>query len=520
VGRPLTRGARDWQEILVTWGAAAVLGLAITLPLGALGLELALHPGAAFRVLTGPTLLGLFARTVARSAAVTVACVAIGLLLGTLLFRTDVPLRRVTLGAHLLPLFLPPYLLALGAAQLFGRGGLVGSETTSRLLFGEPGAMILEALAFSPVVTGLVGLGLSSVDASLEDAARVFARPWQVLTGVLLPLSWPSVALGALLVFALSFSELGVPMFTRVRAYPAAVFARLGGLQYAPGEAVGLVLPLLGVAAVLLLVERRIAARIRGVRGLRRDAPRLALGRRRLTLLILTAAAGLAGLLPLVGLAARGIPALPNLSRWLGRSVETSVLAAAGTATAVTGLAAVLGYSLGRRGSAGRLVDALATLSFVAPAAVLGIGLVTVWNRPSTAVIYGSLAILVLGWSARYAVLGMRPIALAVSLTPPTFEDAARVSGARFLRLLVSIVAPLQRKALAAGWLFVFAFCLRDLETAVLYYPPGREPLTVRIFTLEANGPPAVVAALALVQLALSGTCVAAGAWLLGQRSK
>jgi iron(III) transport system permease protein len=68
--------------------------------------------------------------------------------------------------------------------------------------------------------------------------------------------------------------------------------------------------------------------------------------------------------------------------------------------------------------------------------------------------------------------------------------------------------------------LFTFAFCLRDLETAVMYYPPGGEPLTVRIVTLEANGPGAVVAGLALVQLVLGGACLGVGAWLLGGRRR
>jgi len=59
-------------------------------------------------------------------------------------------------------------------------------------------------------------------------------------------------------VFALSVSELGVPMFLRVDAFTAAVFARLGGIRYAPGEAFALVLPLLPVALGLLFAERRL----------------------------------------------------------------------------------------------------------------------------------------------------------------------------------------------------------------------------------------------------------------------
>lgn len=503
----------------MTWGMGAVAGLLLALPFAAVTLELVLHPAAALQALSSARLLGLLWTTLVRSALVTALSVALGLVLGVLLFRTDLPGRRLALGAHVLPLFIAPFLLALGAAQLFGRTGLLGSEQSARALYGEWGAVVIELLAFTPIVTGLVGLGLSSVDASLEDAARVAARPWRVLVGILLPLSLPSLALGALLVFALSFSELGVPMFVRVRAYPAAVFARLGGMVYEPGEAVGLGLPLLVVALCLLAIERQIARRTRPARGLRRGLPRLPLGHARWALGILVLTLCWAGLAPLAGLAVRAAPAFRDISAWMGSSVQTSLLSALASATLVTVLASVLGLALGRGAPVGRVIDAFATLSFVTPAALLGIGLISVWNHPLTSWLYGTVAILVIGWSARYAVLPLRAMALGVGLTPISFEDAGRAAGARFLRVLLFIVTPLQRRALAVGWLFTVAFCLRDLETAVMYYPPGHEPLAVRVFTLEANGPPAVVAGLALVQVLFSAGLAAAGALLIRQRS-
>jgi len=75
------------------------------------------------------------------------------------------------------------------------------------------------------------------------------------------------------------------------------------------------------------------------------------------------------------------------------------------------------------------------------------------------------------------------------------------------------------RRGIAAAFLLTFVFCLRDLETAVLFYPPGGEPLTVRVFTLEANGPAGVVAALALVQVLIAAAVLVAGSLLfLGSR--
>jgi len=72
---------------------------------------------------------------------------------------------------------------------------------------------------------------------------------------------------------------------------------------------------------------------------------------------------------------------------------------------------------------------------------------------------------------------------------------------------------------LAVAWLLAAVFCLRDLETAVLYYPPDWQPLTVRIFTLEANGPEAVVAGLAMVQVAVTMVMLALGLLVLTRRS-
>ena len=62
-------------------------------------------------------------------------------------------------------------------------------------------------------------------------------------------------------------------------------------------------------------------------------------------------------------------------------------------------------------------------------------------------------------------------------------------------------------------------FSLRDLETAVLLYPPGGEPLTARIFTLEANGPPGVVSALAGLHVLITFAAASVGWLLLRPRS-
>jgi hypothetical protein len=77
------------------------------------------------------------------------------------------------------------------------------------------------------------------------------------------------VILAAIVVFALSFR--GGP----ARSHLAAVFSRLGGMSYAPGEAFALVLPLISIALVLLWLEQRLV----GTRSWRDTVGNRAIGR-------------------------------------------------------------------------------------------------------------------------------------------------------------------------------------------------------------------------------------------------
>jgi iron(III) transport system permease protein len=512
-----------YEEPLATGLAGGVLVAAVLLPLGVVIFGAQFNrsePDAALRAFGYlGTMGGFLLRSVALSASVTLLACAIGIPLGALLAKTDVAGRRGALVVHAFPMFLPPFLLALGWFYLFGRESVLGTELTSAVLFGPVGAVVVMSLAFAPVFTCLTMLGLSGVDPTLEEAARLVASPAQVLGRILLPAARPAVTLAALVVFTLAFSELGVPMFLRVRVYPGAVFSRLGGISYAPGEAALLVLPLLGVALVLLALERTLLGeRSFAVLGLREreGVPVTPLGRWRLPATLGVWCLAALSLLPIAGLMVKashgGILLVP---RWIGRSVENSLLSASVAALAIMALSLVLGRAVARRRPGAQLLDSVAVLAFVTPAPLLGVGLISLWNRPATSAVYGTLAIVVLGYIARYSAIGVRTVASTIAQSLPSLEEAAAVSGATFLRRLCGIVAPTSARGLAAGALLVFVFCFRDLETAVLYYPPGGEPLPVRILTLEANGPEPVVAALALVHVAATAATVAIGGALL-----
>ena len=178
-----------------------------------------------------------------------------------------------------------------------------------------------------------------------------------------------------------------------------------------------------------------------------------------------------------------------------------------------------MGHAAARRLRGAAALDAAAVLAFVAPAPVLGVGLIGLWNRPALQWLYGSAAILVVGYVARYAIVGVRTIGTLVAQTPLQLEEAAAAAGAGYWRRLTRVLLPLHARGIGFAWLLALVFCLRDLELSVLYYPAGGEPLTVRLFTLEANGPEPVVAALAVLQAAITAAALAIGGLLLVRRA-
>jgi len=463
-------------------------------------------------------LLDLLARSLGLALATTALALLVGVPLGVLLGRTDVRGRHLVFWLHAFPLFLPPFLVALGWFQLLGRDAPWGSALGARLLFSPIGVVLVQGLVFSPVVTSLTVLGLRGVDPSLEDAARVVAPPGRVMRRVLLPLARPAIAFAALVVFALSLSELGVPSLLRVRTYPAAVFTRLASARYAPGEAVALVLPLLAVALLLLWLERRVIGRRSFASlGARGTAPRpLALGRARELVSLGVWAFVALGLLPLAALAweaRRG--GLAAIEQWAGASPWQSLVVGALSASVITALGLVLGTRLARRQRWSASLDALSVLAFVMPAAVLSLGLVATFHHRATHFVYATTAIMVLGMVARYSIFGVRTLAASVSQSPPELEQAAAVAGAGYLRRMLRVVLPMHARAVLAAWLLAMVFTLRDLDTLVSFYPPGRETLPIRIFTLEANGPAPALAALATLHVALTAGVLALGGALL-----
>ena len=158
------------------------------------------------------------------------------------------------------------------------------------------------------------------------------------------------------------------------------------------------------------------------------------------------------------------------------------------------------------------LLSSLLWLPFLLPGVLLGIGLITLFNRPWTALFYQSAGIVVLAFIIRYFGFGWTAIARACRTVDPDLVDVARLEGANNWQLLRHVYWPQIARQAVAAWYIVFLLCLWDVESMLLVVPPGGETLALRTFNLLHYGHNAQVNALCLTLLA-----VALAPWLLWQ---
>ncbi len=454
-----------------------------------------------YRQLVSTTRLwSLLWNSILLAAATTGICGAIGVPAGILFAKTNLPMKTAFLWLLTTPFVLPPYFIALAWARLAQRTGLEISEW----LFGFNGCVIVLATVFLPITILLTFTAASNVDRRLEEAARLVCEWPGVLRRITVPLSAPGIVFSLILVFLLAIGEFSVPSFLRYPVMPVLSFTEFAA-SYNFGAATAAAAPLAGIALLGVIAEIRL---LRGKHYAFRSSGNkvvIPLGRWKAPLTAVTAVFcfGLVAL-PMGALFtdAFSASAMRQAFALAEASLARSLLYSAIAATVLMALGFLFGYFM--RGGKRRFLNAATLALFAVPGTVLSIALVRFWNTPATGFIYASPALLMLGYTAQYCAVTTRLSLSGLLLIPASFEEAACLSGASWMRRLCRISIPLSVRTLVCGWLAGYLLCLRDVPIALMTAPPGADMLPARILTLMANGSMPVIDAICLIMAAAS----------------
>ena len=468
--------------------------------------------------------------------------IALGVPIAWIVARSDMPLRRLVRAAVTAAFIAPPFLLAVAYVILAAPNTGILNRVVVTLFGVERGpfdAYTLPTLVFVtslhtfPAVFLLVAAALGSVDASLEQAARLLgAGRLRTTVRITLPLVLPSILTGALLAFVTSIALfgsqaiLGIP--GRVYTLPTRVYQVLGyPPNYPLASALSMALVVLTVAALALqrrALGRGGAAAFGGRGGSVETAPLgawrwLALG---WCALVLTFAV----VLPYLVLGAASLT-----RRWADgfrisdvtfenyadvllrldvtqRAIVNSLGLGAVTATVALALGLVIAtIDLRTRLRGRRILDALAVIPLGIPGIVLGVAILELWLRLPID-IYGTFAILLIAYVTRFIPLAVRSAHTALEQVDSSLEEAARITGASWWQTQRLVTVPLARPALLAGWTLVFVPTLQELSASVLLFTAETMTLAVAILNFQDNGRLELVSAMGVVMLVLASAVI------------
>jgi len=496
---------------LIALGLFALAGL---LPLGVMLVRIT---PADLADLLAPRTLSLLGRTLTLGLGTAFGALLLGLPFGFLVSRTDMPGSSWLRTLGIVPLLMPPLLIAMTWAVVWT--GLRGASGTIFMLI----------LSTFPLVSIFVSRAFERIDGRLEEAARLSGGLSAILR-MGLPLVLPAALTGMCFAFAFAINDFGVPDYVSSVGVKFNVYADEIKLNWdqigRPGKAVATALPLIAVtmfALVPALAMRRRGSMASIGQGFVSPA-RLSLGRWRwpafgFCALIMAAAAGL----PLVRLfwEAAGMPrhvaeegfwsalgmGRATLAKEFGTAMELarddlgrSMLYSASAALISVPLGLILGHGIARAKGrfSGRILEACTLLPLAAPALLFGIGIISTWSRPETARFYESGAMATWMFVGRYLPFAILVSSTATAALSPALEEAAALAGISPWKRLVHIVAPALGNALVASFVLVFVFAMRDLDSAVLV-PAANKTAIFRVFNGVHFGRDSYVAALSLL---------------------
>jgi len=470
---------------------------------------------------------------------------ALAILLGAafalLVSLTDIRAKKPLVFCFMMPLLIAPQVTALAWINLLGPNstllralGIAPAPGSAHPLYGPGGIVLLLGLEQAPVVFLAVRAGLRALPRDLVEAAQAAgARPWRIVRTIVLPLMMPSVAAGGMLAFVGSIGNFGIPAFLGIPAgftvLVTLIYQRLAGFGTSALSEVAALSLLLALIALCGLALNGWLARRRDVRvtAWTTATPEWTLGRLRgavegacwsglfLVLALPFAALVATALVPAIGvsLTPRNFT-LANFHFVLfdyaatRRAFLNSASLAATAAVMLVVMAVPLGYSLaGRRSSLRQAVGFVAELPYAVPGVVLAIAMILCLLRPLPLLglsLYSTIWIILVAYLSRFMLLALRPVTNALRQIDPSLDEAARMSGARYARRVMTVIMPMVAPSAVAGGMLVFLMAFNELTVSALLWSSGSETVGVVLFSLEQAGDAVSAAAVAVIAVVVT----------------
>ena len=440
-----------------------------------------------------------------------------GVSAGFFLAKTNLPLKSFFKICFFIPLIIPSYTIGIAWVNLLGKSGFLNtqlahylhlsSETISDFIYSTYGAAFILSINLFPVIMLVTEYSLKNLSPRFEESGLVTGSSFHVLRRITLPLITPAIISGIMIVFVLSLSEFGIPSLLQINVLTTQIFTQFSAF-YNEKAATAIAFPLIVITIIIIIFEY-IYLHGKSFEILGRKPARNSIQYHNKWLLVggtifFTFVLFICVFIPLLTLILniRTLTSFHDAFLLAKKGIINSIQFSSIGATFLTFAGFLLGY-LSEKVQF-KLKNSTSTfiwIFFAVPATVIGIGLIKLYNRPGMFFqnVYGSLWIIIIGYMARFLPLSTRIQTNYLKQIPYSLEEAGSTTGATWFQVLGKIVFPLQFNGIIATWLICFIFCIGELGTTILVYPPGHETLPITLFTIMANSPDDIVSALSII---------------------
>ncbi len=200
------------------------------------------------------------------------------------------------------------------------------------------------------------------------------------------------------------------------------------------------------------------------------------------------------------------------------RSIVNSVLVALIGGFLASIFITILTIVIQRSSFKGRgVLEHIALFPRAVPGLLVGIGaFYAVAYLPFLGPLRGTIWILVLVFTVRYIPSGYGAIAPSLMQIGPDLDRASRSVGADWWKTSTSVVLPLLKPAMLACFALLFIRFLNEYSAAVFLFAPGTEVMGTTMLVFWAQGAVGPVAALAVLQIAITTAFVVIIRYVLG----
>jgi iron(III) transport system permease protein len=469
-----------------------------------------------FQLINEPSLLG-FAFPVGRrfgllinslklAATVSISVTLIGVLAGSKLVYEEGKEWSWIKWGFLLTAPVPPYIHALvWSGMVSNINQLLKGAGISFSGYGFGISCLVDTMAYLPLGVGLAMIGFMLVETPAVEAARLYKDNFRVFVEIVLPLASPMILAALGFVFILVITDYSIPTLYSYSVYSLEIFSEFSASNN-PAHSVWLSIPLVLITLIVLTVS---------LRGLRNTVQSSSINREeslqywsfpdwfnRLQLLAVTVI--IVQVVFLIGglLIETGSPV--NMYYAVEAATDDLVTSAIiGFMGALLG--GGLGYVLSLRLGKGGVWWVLVSLPLALPSAIVGIGLIDVYNSWFPW-LYGTMAMPVIAVTTRFVAIATIIIYTQSKRVDPLLFEAAELFKREQNQDLWQVKLPLQKYGLAAAVAALMAFSVGELGSTLLVVPPGRETITIRIFNYLHYGGSEEVAGLCLLIVVLMMT--------------